>query len=305
LYTNQVQALATATIVSLTSTQLNAISTQTAVSATQFAALATASKATYVTPLVLDLTGNGISTTSVNNGVTFDIAGNGQNVKTGWISEGQGLLVLDPNNASLTSGTQLFGQGTTLANGAKAVDGFQALAALDTNSDGVINSSDAAFNDLKVWVDTSNANGTATGSLESLSQLGITQLNLNAQASTQTNNGNLVGLVSSFNTASGSTGTLADVWFATQSAPAGAASTVNTLTNNVSGLVNTMSSFTQASVTSTGSGTVTSTPSNLVNTMVQFGLNNAPLNQVSVTLNTSGVSNTQTATLAVPSKKQS
>jgi hypothetical protein len=165
----------------------------------------------------------------------------------------------------LTSGAQLFGQGTTLANGAKAVDGYQALAALDSNGDGVINSSDAAFNDLKVWVDTGNSNGSASGTLESLGQLGITQLNLNAQSSTQTNNGNIVGLVSRFNTASGGTGQMADVWFATETAGAAsnASSVVTTsgsvlsasaLSANVSGMAGAISGF-NANVSGSGGAT--------------------------------------------------
>jgi hypothetical protein len=107
------------------------------------------------------------------------------------------------------------------------------LAELDTNGDSVINAQDTQFNELKVWVDTGNSNGSATGVLESLDQLGITQLNLNAKASTQTNNGNLVSLISSYQTTSGMTGTMADVWFATQTTP-GLSSTVSTTHANLS-----------------------------------------------------------------------
>jgi hypothetical protein len=45
--------------------------------------------------------------------------------------------------------------------------------------------------------------------------LGITQLDLKAQTSTEVNNGNLIGLTSSYTTSDGATHGMADVWFAT------------------------------------------------------------------------------------------
>ena len=44
------------------------------------------------------------------------------------------------------------------AAGQRAGDGFRALAELDSNGDGVINASDAAFGELKLWVD-ANSDG--------------------------------------------------------------------------------------------------------------------------------------------------
>jgi hypothetical protein len=243
---------------------------------------------------------------------------------------------MDTNHSNtLDDGSELFGQGTTLANGQKAVDGYQALRSLDTNSDGVINAQDAQFNDLKVWVDTGNSNGSATGSLESLSQLGITQLNLNAQASTQTNNGNLVGLVSSFQTTSGSTGTMADVWFAAQATPGLMSSLTTTanlsagaLSTNVSGLANAISSFNQGVSTpisqslttpsTTGASSTAPTgllSANLVSTITalnQFNANGqvltgsggATAGQIPITLNTIGVVPTSPTNLVIPTQKK-
>jgi hypothetical protein len=162
--------------------------------------------------------------------VKFDLLNNGHIEQTGWIAEGEGLLMrATSSHPILENGGQLFGQGTTLANGEKAVNGYQALAALDTNSDGVINNQDTAFNELGVWVDMANVNGVATGQFETLGQLGINQLNLNPEVSTQTNNGNLVGLISSFQTTSGATHVMADVWFSARVIP-GSQATVITST---------------------------------------------------------------------------
>jgi hypothetical protein len=101
--------------------------------------------------------------------------------------------------------------------------------------------------------------------MESLTELGIRQLNLNAEVSTQTNNGNIVGLVSSFNTTSGGTGQMADVWFATKTAGAasnassvvttsGTALSASALSANVSGMAGAISSF-NASVSVSGGAT--------------------------------------------------
>jgi hypothetical protein len=171
-------------------------------------------------PIVLDLNGNGITTQSVSNGVKFDIFGVGQQVNTGWVSGGDGLLVMDRNaDGAVNGGAELFGQGTTLANGAKAANGYAALTELDSNSDGVLNASDAEFSKLEVWVDTNSDGVSQSGELQSLASLGITSLSLQAQSSTTTDNGNLLGLVSNYTTADGATHEMADVWFQTNAAP--------------------------------------------------------------------------------------
>jgi hypothetical protein len=222
LTTTQVQqGLQTNQIVALTTTQVDALTTRQveALTTTQKGSLTTDQIPmldTLGTPMVLDLNGNGISTQSINRGTKFDIYGNDQNVSTGWVTGGDGLLVLDRNrDGSINGGRELFGEGTDLSTGQKAVNGYQALAELDSNADGRIDANDGAFADLMVWVD--NGDGASqSGELHSLSSLGIVSLDLNAQASTQTDNGNLIGLISGYTTADGESHQMADVWFATR-----------------------------------------------------------------------------------------
>ncbi|MGH8398662.1 MAG: calcium-binding protein [Gammaproteobacteria bacterium] len=131
-----------------------------------------------VDPLALDLDGDGVVSTRKEadwQGVLFDEDGDGIKTATGWIGANDGLLVRDLNgNGSIDSGTELFGDQTVLADGTKAADGFQALAALDSNSDGVVDASDSGFASLQVWRD-ANGNGvTDAGELLSLTDLGIT-----------------------------------------------------------------------------------------------------------------------------------
>jgi len=51
-----------------------------------------------------------------------------------------------------------------------------------------------------------------------LASLGITQLDLKAQTSTEVNSGNAIGLTSGYTTSDGATHGMADVWFATSQA---------------------------------------------------------------------------------------
>eukprot|EP01034_Spumella_vulgaris_P043126 gene43126-53530_t len=209
LATDDLAALKTSSIAALSTTQLNALTTTqvTALTTAQLASLTTAQLAVLApsTPLVLDLNGNGVQTLGVSSGVQFDIFATGKAVNTGWVGQGDGLLVMDRNNdGTINNGGELFGSSVTLADGSKAQDGYAALSELDSNGDRVIDSGDAAFDKLKVWVD-GNADGVSQADeLLSLKDAGVAKLNLNAAASDINSNGNWVGLTSTFEKADGS-----------------------------------------------------------------------------------------------------
>jgi hypothetical protein len=120
-------------------------------------------KATTTTsPISLDLDNDGIETTAIGDGAYFDHNGNGFAEQTGWAASDDGILVRDINgNGTIDNGTELFGNETILNNGSKASNGFQALSELDDNKDGKIDSSDAAFSQLKIWKDV-NSDGIST-----------------------------------------------------------------------------------------------------------------------------------------------
>src|SRR5471032_395015 len=246
LTTNQLRAMTTTQIHAMTTSQLHALSSDQEQSLTtqQIQALPS------LTPIVLDLNGDGITTLGLSAGVQFDLAANGSKNSTGWIGGGDGFLVEDLNgNGKIDDGSEMFGSGTTLANDTKAANGYQALAQLDTNGDGVINSADKDFSKLEVWVD-SNADGvTEAGELHTLSSLGITQLNLDVAKGSTGSNGNVVGLTSTYQTADGATHAAGDVWLQQGAAATPAASTPAPATTatgmrgNVSGLVQAMAAF--------------------------------------------------------------
>ena len=110
-------------------------------------------------PLIIDLDGDGIETTTVEAGVHFDHDNNGFAEKTGWVGKDDGLLVRDINgNGEIDNGTELFGNNSVLSSGEKAANGFEALKDLDSNGDGVFNAEDNAWSEVKIWQD-ANSNG--------------------------------------------------------------------------------------------------------------------------------------------------
>jgi hypothetical protein len=218
LSTSQMQALSIPAVTALSTAQVAALSTR-GLTALQVSSLSDSAKQSYntYTPIVLDLNGDGISTLAMANGVLFDLLASGKPVQTGWVAPTDGLLVRDLNaDGSINNGTELFGNATVLADGSKATDGYQALAQLDGNHDGMITSDDAVFEQLGVWVDADSDGISDTGEVQKLSSLGITGISVHADVTSTLDNGNTIGLTSSYQTADGAQHLAGDVWFAAQ-----------------------------------------------------------------------------------------
>ncbi|OYV01866.1 MAG: hypothetical protein CFE45_02935, partial [Burkholderiales bacterium PBB5] len=173
-----------------------------------------------ITPIVIDLDGNGIHTVSRADATgSFDLLGTGTAIKSGWISSGDGFLAVDKNgNGQIDGISELFG-GT--AKGA----GYAALAAYDSNGDGVVNSLDANFGDLRIWQDANGNHSTDAGELMTLAQAGIASLQVSystdqAHIDAQ---GNLHLEQSSATLASGDSVGMTDVYFNVSAEDAAAA----------------------------------------------------------------------------------
>jgi hypothetical protein len=88
-----------------------------------------------------------------------------------------------------------------------AADGYAALRAQDSNSDGVVNSLDANFNQLRVWRDLNQDGISQAGELQTLSQAGIASIGVTGTATnTNLGNGNTQVASGSFTHTNGSTG---------------------------------------------------------------------------------------------------
>lgn len=168
-------------------------------------------------PIILDLDGDGVETVALSSGIWFDHASDGFAEQTGWVGADDGLLVRDiDGNGRIDTGAELFGSETLLAVGGKAANGFKALAELDSNLDGVIDSADAAFTTLRIWKDTDGDGYTDDGELLGLEEAGVQSINVGYTNSTTVDaNGNAHKQIGSYTTAEGQTRGAADVWFQT------------------------------------------------------------------------------------------
>jgi hypothetical protein len=166
-----------------------------------------------ITPIVIDLNGDGVQTVarsvSVQNGAVFDLLGNGKPITSGWLSSSDGFLAVDANgNGKVDSIKELFGGH---AKGA----GFARLATYDSNADGVVDARDARFAELRIWRDANGNHQTDAGELMSLVDAGVVSLTVaHMDLPFIDAAGNLHLERSTATLASGSTAYMTDVYFA-------------------------------------------------------------------------------------------
>lgn len=124
-----------------------------------------------ITPIVLDLDGNGIQTIArEDSSGKFDLLGTGHGIDSGWISAGDAFLAFDANrDGKVNNLSELFG-------GVAKGDGFAKLADFDSNNDGLIDALDARFSELQVWQDINGNHQTDAGELRSLAEAGVLSL---------------------------------------------------------------------------------------------------------------------------------
>ena len=166
-------------------------------------------------PLILDLDGDGVEAGAAR---FFDHGGDGFAELSRWVGADDGMLAWDRNgNGVIDNGTELFGNHTVLANGEKAAHGFAALEELDSNNDGVVDSSDAEWANLRIlrWSDGTPDDGDDTKNvlaLSSLSAVGVVSLNTTNSVSGDSDvYGNAHHREGSFRKTDGTTADMVDV----------------------------------------------------------------------------------------------
>lgn len=135
-------------------------------------------------PLLLDLNGTGVRLTSVQDGVQFDINGDGIREQVAWTqalgADTNAWLVRDDSHdggqAGIQSGLELFGDQHGDANG------FSRLAQFDDNHDGVFNAQDRAFNEMQLWQDLNHDGLSQANELASLADRGVTSIDITPNA---------------------------------------------------------------------------------------------------------------------------
>ena len=161
-------------------------------------------------PLVLDLDGDGVETTSPTSGpiILFDHNADGIKTGTGWVKPDDGWLVLDRNaNGEIDTGRELFGVDTLKSNGQLATDGFDALRDKDSNADYQISVLDSVFANLRIWRDLNQDGISQANELTSLADNNIVSIGLGSTATfTNLGNGNIQTAKGTFTRSDGSSG---------------------------------------------------------------------------------------------------
>ena len=159
-------------------------------------------------PLVFDLDDDGVELVSLDeSGVQFDFDNDNIAEATGWVSADDGLLVYDRNgNGQIDNISELFGSETQT--------GFEELKAFDSNNDNVIDSQDTQFGELRMWRDLNQNGISEANELQTLDEIGITSISLNAIPTSYAIENNLVIEEGAYTTTDGSTYGIAEVLFA-------------------------------------------------------------------------------------------
>jgi hypothetical protein len=129
------------------------------------------------TPLVLSFDGAPVAYRR-DHERAFDLGG-ARGLATDWPTAATPWLALDRDGSgAIEDGSELFGSMTPLPCGRRAVNGFDALRALDTNGDGQITRADADFSRLVVWSDRDGDRRSSPGELATLASLGVVSIDL-------------------------------------------------------------------------------------------------------------------------------
>ncbi|MFN3748267.1 MAG: cadherin domain-containing protein, partial [Sphingorhabdus sp.] len=164
-----------------------------------------------LSPVILDLDGDGLDIRSRKKSkAMFDMDGDGRADDTGWVGKGDGMLVIDRNrDGRITRASEL----SFLTEKPDAKSDLEALAVLDSNKDGKLDARDTRFGELMVCID-ANENGVSDeGELQTLAELGITEISLASRANAQKVKvgQNAVIATTTFKRTDGSIGTAGDV----------------------------------------------------------------------------------------------
>jgi Ca2+-binding RTX toxin-like protein len=132
--------------------------------------------------ILVDLDGDGLEARHAKRtNASFDMDSDGIADDTGWVSGGDGMLVIDRDeDGTITHASEL----SFLSEKDDATSAWDGLSVLDNTRDGKIDAKDARFGELKIWADRNGDGISQADELKSLTDMGITEI---ALRSTPTN----------------------------------------------------------------------------------------------------------------------
>ncbi|WP_280551543.1 hypothetical protein, partial [Halomonas sp. 25-S5] len=133
-----------------------------------------------VSPIALDLDGDGAEYLSRDAGVVFTDENSGESVSTAWVGADDGLLVIDANNSGTVDESReyVFTEWSDTAE----TDMEAVREVFDTNNNGMLDAGDEAWSQFAVWQDANSDGKTDEGELSSLYQLGVESIALDYAA---------------------------------------------------------------------------------------------------------------------------